>query len=105
MDIRSLLIFDSSLVSTLIKVNITFFCHLNGNFINDYAMWTSLLVQMVKNPLAMQETLVQFPPDQEDPLGEGMATHSRILAWRSPMDRGAWWPQSMGSQSRTQLSN
>ena len=27
----------------------------------------------------------------EDPLGEGMATHSRILAWRIPMDRGAYW--------------
>ena len=28
---------------------------------------------------------------QEDPLEEGMATHSSILAWRIPMDRGAWW--------------
>ena len=28
---------------------------------------------------------------QEDPLEEGMATHSGILAWRIPMDRGAWW--------------
>ena len=26
---------------------------------------------------------------QEDPLGEDMATHSSILAWRIPMDRGA----------------
>ena len=26
-----------------------------------------------------------------DPLEEGMATHSSILAWRIPMDRGAWW--------------
>ena len=25
------------------------------------------------------------------PLKEGMATHSSILAWRIPMDRGAWW--------------
>ena len=29
-------------------------------------------------------------PGQEDPLEEGMATHSSILAWRIPMDRGAW---------------
>ena len=29
--------------------------------------------------------------DREDPLEEGVATHSRILAWRIPMDRGAWW--------------
>ena len=39
---------------------------------------------MVKNPPAiqeMQETWVQFL-DQEDPLEEGMATHSGILAWR-----------------------
>ena len=28
--------------------------------------------------------------DQEDPLEEGMVTHSSILAWRIPMDRGAW---------------
>ena len=27
---------------------------------------------------------------QEDPLEEGMATHSSSLAWRIPMDRGAW---------------
>ena len=27
----------------------------------------------------------------EDPLEEGMATHSSILAWRTPKDRGAWW--------------
>ena len=26
----------------------------------------------------------------KDPLEEGMATHSSILAWRIPMDRGAW---------------
>ena len=26
----------------------------------------------------------------EDPLEEGMATHSSILAWRIPIDRGAW---------------
>ena len=26
----------------------------------------------------------------EDPLEEGMATHSSILAWRSTMNRGAW---------------
>ena len=30
-------------------------------------------------------------PGFKDPLEKGMATHSRILAWRIPMDRGAWW--------------
>ena len=34
----------------------------------------------------------------EDPLEEGMATHSSILAWRIPMDRGAWRLQSMELQ-------
>jgi len=34
----------------------------------------------------------------EDPLEEGMATHSSILTWRIPVDRGAWWLQSMGVQ-------
>ena len=29
--------------------------------------------------------------DQEDPLEEEMAARSRILAWRIPMDREAWW--------------
>ena len=27
----------------------------------------------------------------EDPLEEGMAIHSSILAWTIPIDRGAWW--------------
>ena len=27
----------------------------------------------------------------KNPLEEGMATHSSILAWRIPMDREAWW--------------
>ena len=27
----------------------------------------------------------------EEPLEKGMATHSSILAWKIPMDRGAWW--------------
>ena len=29
-------------------------------------------------------------PGSEDPVEEGMATHSSILVWRIPMDRGAW---------------
>ena len=44
---------------------------------------------MIKNQPAIQETWVRFL-DREDPLEEGMATHSSILAWRLPMDRGAW---------------
>ena len=50
--------------------------------------WASLVAQMVKNPFSMQETQVQFL-GWKDPLEKGMATHSSILAWRIPMDRGA----------------
>ena len=45
---------------------------------------------MVKNPPAVWKTWVRSL-GWEDPLEEGMATHSSILAWRIPMDRGAWW--------------
>jgi len=38
---------------------------------------------MVKNLTAMQESRVQSL-GQEDALEKGMATHSSILAWRSP---------------------
>ena len=59
--------------------------------------WASLVAPLVKNPPAMRETWVQSV-GWEDPLEEGVTTHSSILAWRIPMDRGAWWLQSMGSQ-------
>ena len=43
---------------------------------------------------------------QEDPLEEGMATHSSILAWRIPMDRGVWQAKVNGvAKSRTRLSD
>ena len=50
----------------------------------------SLVAQMVKNSPAMQETWVQSL-SWEDSLEEDMATHSSILVWKIPMDRGAWW--------------
>ena len=40
--------------------------------------------------ISTRETWVQSL-GQEDPLEEGIATHSNILAWRICMDRGAWW--------------
>ena len=52
--------------------------------------WASLVAQTVKNPPAMRDTWV-YSLGWEDPLEEGMATHSSILAWRIPMDRGAFW--------------
>ena len=43
----------------------------------------------------MQETWVQSL-GREDPLEEGMATHSSILAWRIHMNRGALWATAQG---------
>ena len=51
---------------------------------------------MVKNLHAIQETWVQ-PMGQEYPLEKGMATHSSILAWRSPWTEEPDGLQSMGS--------
>ena len=45
--------------------------------------WASLVAQLIKNPPAMQETWVQFL-GWKDPLEKGKATHSSILAWRTP---------------------
>ena len=67
--------------------------------------WGSLVAKMVKNPSAMQDTWV-WSLGQEDPLKEGMATHARILAWRIPMDRRAWWATVRGiTKSQTRLSD
>ena len=52
---------------------------------------------------AMWETWVRFL-GWEDPLEEGVATHSSILAWRIPMDRGAWRATVHGvTKTRTRL--
>ena len=57
----------------------------------------SLVAQMVKNLLAMRETWVRSL-GWEDPLEEGMATHSSILAWRIPWTEEPGGLLSMGSQ-------
>ena len=57
----------------------------------------SLAAQMVKNLPAMRETWVQSL-GWEDPLEEGMGTHSSILAWRIPWTKEPDGLQSMGSQ-------
>ena len=67
--------------------------------------WASLVAQMVKNLLTMQETWVQSL-GLEDPLEEVMASHSSILAWRLPMDRRAWLATVHAVTKRqTQLSD
>ena len=48
----------------------------------------SFVAQMVKNPSAMWETWVRSL-DWEDPLEKEMAIHSRTIAWKNPMGRGA----------------
>ena len=75
------------------------------------------MAQTVKNLPAMRDTWVQSL-HWEDPLEEGMATHSSILAWRghgNPLQysglenpygqRSLAGYKSMGSQSQTRLSN
>ena len=62
---------------------------------------TSLVAQSVKNLPATLETSVRSL-GQEDPLAEGMATYSSVLAWRIPKDRGAWQAAAHGvAKSRT----
>ena len=51
------------------------------------------MAQWSRTHLPMQE--MQEPQVQslvgEEPLEKEMATHSSVLAWDNPMDRGAWW--------------
>ena len=80
------------------------------NFIFGFAhtstrTWAFLLAQTVKNLSAVRDARVRSL-GWKDPLEESMATHFRILAWRIPMDRGAWWATVHGvAKSRTQLSD
>ena len=57
------------------------------------------MAHLVKNLPAMWETGV-LSLGWEDPLEESMATHSSILSWRIPMDRGAWWATVHGVTKR-----
>ena len=60
---------------------------------------------MVKNLPAMWETWVQSL-GWEDPLEESTATHSSLLAWRIPIERGAWKATIHGvAKSQTRLSD
>ena len=66
------------------------------------------MAQWVKNPFAMQEMQEMWIHSlgQDDHLAEEIATHSSILAWRIPMDRGTWRAtvQRFG-KNQSQLSN
>ena len=53
------------------------------------------MAQTVKSPPAMQETGVRSL-GQEDPLEEGIATYSSVLAWKTPWTEEPGGLQSMG---------
>ena len=69
--------------------------HMDWHFLSPFDIFC--VVQMVKNPPAMQETRVSSL-DGEEPLEEGMTTHSSILAWKTPWTKELGRLQSMGSQ-------
>ena len=67
--------------------------------------WALPWVTLWKNLPALWETWVRSL-DREDPLEKAMATHSSILAWRIPTDKGAWQATVLGvAKSWTWLSN
>ena len=68
------------IIGLITYLNISFTLHLMD-------IWASLVAQMVKNSPAMQEPGFN-PWVGKIPWREGIATHSSILAWRIPMDRG-----------------
>ena len=77
--------FDTSKLSTVLWAEVPVKCGLPR-----WHWWQRIT-------LSTQETRVQSL-DQEDPLEEGMATHSSILAWRTPWTEEPGGLQSIGSQ-------
>ena len=62
-----------------------------------YMRSRKMVAQLVKNLPAMQETWIRSP-GWEDPLEEGMATHSSVLAWGIPSTEEPGRLQSAGSR-------
>ena len=71
-------------------------------------LWLRRNIPFLLNPVTLVTQMVKYLrliPGWEDPLQEGTVTHSSILAWRIPMDRGAWWVTVHGvAKNRMQLS-
>ena len=66
--------------------------------------WASRMALLAKNLPAQAGDIRAWVRSLgwQDPLEEGMATHSSVLAWRIPMDRGDWWAIIHGvAESRT----
>ena len=83
----------------------TRFVHLKIQNITE-GNWAFQAALVVKTRLTMWETSEMRDQSlgQEDLQEESTATHSSTLAWRIPMDRGAWWATAHGvTKSRTQL--
>ena len=93
--LKNLFIFNWRVIASQCCVG---FCQtLNESAIGIHMFRASLVAQMVKNLPVMQETWV-WSLGWEDPLEEGMAIHSSILAWRIPWTEEPGGLQSMGSQ-------
>ena len=67
----------------------------DSHFLEPSVLWAVLVVQMIKNLPAVQETQIRSL-DREDPLKKGMATHSSILARIMPWTEEPGRLQSMG---------
>ena len=71
--------------------------HTSVFWLGKLRLGVSLVAQSEQNLPATQETWIQFL-GQENPLEEGMATHSSILAWRIPRTEEPGGLQSVGLQ-------
>ena len=79
---------------------------LNIYLINTYSVPRTFSGGSVVKDLAAMQEMQALSLGREDTLQKEMETHSSILAWEIPMDRGGCRLLSMGSQKcRTQLSN
>ena len=58
-------------------------------------LWRPIALHQASLAARVLETWV-WSPGWQDPLEEGMVTHCSTLAWRIPMDRGAWWAAVRG---------
>ena len=100
--VYSLILFISVTFSDFNKKNKQSVACIWYYIIDKWAFWVA---QMVKNLPAMGKTWVRSL-GWENPMEEGMATHSSILTWRIPIDRGAWQATVHGvKKSWTWLSN
>ena len=85
------ILYRQEFIIICLSISKVYCCAWHRGIFNNTQYWIiDRVAQVVKNLPAMQETWVRSL-GWEDPLEEGMATHSSILAWRIPVDRGAWW--------------